>query len=165
MLLSQSRGKRDLIISFQGKKKLHIFKIIVPFSGLLLALASSPGGAFWVRSCGGSQASRLSVLGPEAKGDKEQKGASLVVSQDPSGDLGLFLNPFLPLLARAGCQERQGKQWVGPGRPRSPSNDGLSGAAFHGHPLHADTVQGPFVGITSLEPLHFPVRKAAAPSH
>lgn len=59
---------------------------------------------------GGAQASRLRVLGPEAKGGKGQMGASVAVGQDPSGDLGLFLNPFLPLLARAGCQEERGKQ-------------------------------------------------------
>lgn len=41
------------------------------------------------------------------------------MGQDPSGDLGLFLNLFLPLLTRAGCQERQGKQWEGRRRWRS----------------------------------------------
>lgn len=56
---------------------------------------------------GGAQASRLRVLGPEAKGGKGQMGASWAVGQDPSGDLGLFLNPFLLLLARASCQERR----------------------------------------------------------
>lgn len=76
----------------------------------------------------------LSVREPEAKEGKGQEGASLAVGQDPSGVWGLFLNPFLPLLARAGCQERQGKQWVGPGRRRSPIHDDLSGAAFDGCP-------------------------------
>lgn len=52
--------------------------------------------------------------GLQPRGTRGRRG-KLAEGQAPSGDLSLFLNPFLPLLARSGCQERQGKQWVGPG--------------------------------------------------
>lgn len=72
---------------------------------------------------GGAQVSRLRVLGPEANGGKGQMGASWAVSQDPSGDLGLFLNPFLPLLARAAARRGRGNKRVGPKRLRNPNTE------------------------------------------
>lgn len=53
----------------------------------------------------------------------------MAVGQDPSGDLGLFLNLFLPLLTRASCQERQGKQWE---EMRNPNTDNLISLLFRG---------------------------------
>lgn len=98
-LSPRRKKKKGPAICFQGKKiKPQIFKIFVPVSRLLLALASSQEEAPGVGELGGAQALRLRVLGPKANGGKGQMGASWAVGQDPSGDLGLFLNPFLPLL-------------------------------------------------------------------
>lgn len=80
------------------------------------------------------------------------------MGQAPSGDLGLFLNPFLPLLARSGCQERLGKQWVGPRRPSSPNHDDI--ILFMGAHYVCKAVCGDYL---SLKPPPLPVRKAGYP--
>ena len=76
----------------------------------------------------------LKTTCPWARGQGGQRtgGNNLGCGPGPAGDTGLFLNPFLPLLASAGCQERQGKQWAGPGRARGPNHDDFSRAAFDG---------------------------------
>lgn len=104
------KKRGGLVISFQGKKnKATDFQNICPCFKAAAGFGLQPGRGHWGGEVGGAQASRLRVLGPEAKGGKGQMGVSWAVGQDPSGDLGLFLNPFLPLLARASCQERRGK--------------------------------------------------------
>lgn len=70
------------------------------------------------------------------------------MGQAPSGDLGLFLNPFLPLLARSGCQERLGKQWVGPGDLNSPNHDDI--ILFMGAHYMCKAICGDYLIETSI---------------
>lgn len=103
-----------------------MFQNICPCFKAAAGFGLQPGrGLLRWGGAGGAQASRQRVLGGMG-----QEGASSAGSQDPSGDLGLFLNPFLPLLAQAGCPQRPGKHVGGTKHLRSPKNNDLIGAPF-----------------------------------
>lgn len=130
---SPRRHERGLMIGFQGERiKPQIFKIFVPVSGLLLALASCQEGAPGV----GSESPWAWGRGGQGAG-----GGSSAVGQDPQEIWACFLilsSLCWPELWRG---EEGGGSQARPGR-LSPNNDDGAGAPFYGRPLHRDTVQG-----------------------